>query len=61
MEQAGFIEIREQVFKVPTREWKDNSNTKRSENVYLHHWRATLEGTHCGYLLKTWLVEGRYR
>ncbi|KAL4979642.1 hypothetical protein BDW66DRAFT_147990 [Aspergillus desertorum] len=36
MEKAGLVDVQEQVFKVPTREWKDDPTTKNGNNYYEH-------------------------
>ncbi|KAL4995767.1 hypothetical protein BDV10DRAFT_124629 [Aspergillus recurvatus] len=43
MEQAGFVEVQEQVFKIPTREWKDDPTTKNG-GYYHDHWIDNIKG-----------------
>ncbi|KAL4746949.1 hypothetical protein BDW72DRAFT_206905 [Aspergillus terricola var. indicus] len=52
MEKAGLVDVQEQVFKVPTREWKDDPTTKHGK--YAHrHWILNIEGYSLRLFTKT--------
>ncbi|KAL4769201.1 hypothetical protein BDW60DRAFT_225212 [Aspergillus nidulans var. acristatus] len=52
MEKAGLVDVQERVFKVPTREWKDDPTTKNGK--YAHrHWILNIEGYSLRLFTKT--------
>ncbi|KAL4733935.1 hypothetical protein BDV11DRAFT_70174 [Aspergillus similis] len=52
MEKAGLVDVQEQVFKVPIREWKDDPTTKIGR-YYHRHWVFHIEGYSLRLFTKT--------
>ncbi|KAE8378075.1 hypothetical protein BDV26DRAFT_262222 [Aspergillus bertholletiae] len=52
MEQTGLVDIQEQIFKIPTRVWKDDPTTKNGR-YYHKHWIRNIEGYSLRLFTKT--------
>ncbi|KAL4970443.1 uncharacterized protein BDV14DRAFT_163268 [Aspergillus stella-maris] len=53
MEEAGLAEVQEQIFKIPTKEWKDDPTTCENGKFYRFHWTEQLEGYSLRLFTKT--------